>query len=109
MNFVMFASEGCFLSSSQYIILQISFDCKNQNRIRQNVKYICWSSRILQQVVAGDCISATDIRCVSAVMVMKVLRCPTPKHEVSHYWASVIATGLHTSLLHRKEWREREE
>jgi hypothetical protein len=51
--------------------------------------------------MAGGCLAATDVTYVSAVMDMKVLPCPTPKDKNVYYWASVIPTGLCTSLLRR--------
>jgi hypothetical protein len=51
--------------------------------------------------MAGGCLSATDVTYVSAVMIMKVLPCPTPKDKNAYYWGSVIPTGLCTSLLPR--------
>jgi hypothetical protein len=50
----------------------------------------------------GGCLSATDVTYVAAVMVMKVLPCPTPKDNNAYYWASVIPMGLCTSLLPRR-------
>jgi hypothetical protein len=35
-------------------------------------------------------------------MVMKVLPCPAPEDKNAYYWASVIPTGLCTSLLPRR-------
>jgi hypothetical protein len=39
---------------------------------------------------------------VSALLVVKVLPCPTPKYKNAQYLTSAMSTNLHTSLLPRK-------